>query len=533
VDTLLYLGLSNAALAGVLALAVGAAGPLLRQRPALAHGLWLLVLLKLLTPPLVQAPLPWPTEPEAQPGPIRAAASDFPDPEAPAMLVAEAGAQGEAPLPDQEATIPALPSWQSLVLGIWLTVSLLWWALAGWRIVRFQRLLRVAELAPETTQEQARRLAQRLGLRRCPAVYLVPAAVSPLVWTLGRRACLLLPALLWQQLSDSKRDTLLAHELAHLRRRDHWVRWFELVVVGLYWWHPAVWWARRQLHEAEEQCCDAWVVWALPGSGPTYAAALVETVAFLAQSRAALPVAASGAGQVRTLKWRLTMILRNRPPRSLSAPGLLALVGLAALVLPLVPSWAGPAVSQETPPAEPQVQTKTPSPQPKPGFGIEVEWKDPAAVQEPPLKPPAKAAPSDVRELRDQIELLRAQIAVKKAAIAVAQAEWREVESKRKRIKELAKVQAVDQRLVDEVQAQAAVALAKVHLKEAELQEAQVRLQRLVRLLGETTPAPMPAPRGATDPKRLQDLERKLLELQRAIESLRRQLPPRVQAPHN
>ena len=50
-DTLLCIGLTNALAATVLAvLAAGATRAL--RRPALAHGLWLLVLLKLLAPPL-------------------------------------------------------------------------------------------------------------------------------------------------------------------------------------------------------------------------------------------------------------------------------------------------------------------------------------------------------------------------------------------------------------------------------------------------------------------------------------------------
>ena len=57
-DTLLHVGLSNAVLATALALPAAAASRL--RRPALAHGLWLLVLLKLLTPPLWRVPVPWP-----------------------------------------------------------------------------------------------------------------------------------------------------------------------------------------------------------------------------------------------------------------------------------------------------------------------------------------------------------------------------------------------------------------------------------------------------------------------------------------
>src|SRR5262249_34594709 len=154
-------------------------------------------------------------------------------------------------------------------------------------------------------------LAYRLGLSRAPRVWIMPGAVSPLVWGLGHTTCLLVPKGLWHRLDKDQRDTLLIHELAHIRRRDHWVRALELLATGLYWWHPVVWWARRELREAEEQCCDAWVVSVRPEAAKAYASALLEAVEFLSKARAPLPLAASGIGQVEHLKRRLTMILKG------------------------------------------------------------------------------------------------------------------------------------------------------------------------------------------------------------------------------
>ena len=91
-----------------------------------------------------------------------------------------------------------------------------------------------------------------------------------------------------------QRATLLAHELAHLRRRDHWVRCLELLVTGLYWWLPVVWMARHALREAEEQCCDAWVVWAFPDAARSYAETLLDTLDFLHRSHQTEPLLASG-----------------------------------------------------------------------------------------------------------------------------------------------------------------------------------------------------------------------------------------------
>ena len=165
-------------------------------------------------------------------------------------------------------------------------------------------------------QAQAAGLSQWLGLRGCPTICLVPGRIPPMVWALGNRPRLLLPRQLWSAMSPDERTSLLVHELAHLKRRDHWVRWFELIVTGLYWWHPAVWWIRRLLREAEEQCCDAWVVWAMPQKAKTYAAALMAALDFVSGARAA-PAAASatsGTGQVACLKRRMRMIVACQNP---------------------------------------------------------------------------------------------------------------------------------------------------------------------------------------------------------------------------
>ena len=59
-ETLLRAGVSNAVAATVLALVVTCLSRPLARRPAILHGLWLLVLLKLVTPPIYEVPIPWP-----------------------------------------------------------------------------------------------------------------------------------------------------------------------------------------------------------------------------------------------------------------------------------------------------------------------------------------------------------------------------------------------------------------------------------------------------------------------------------------
>jgi hypothetical protein len=63
-ETLLRIGLSNAVVALLMALVVVTLACVWR-RPAVLHALWLLVLVKLVTPPLVWVRVPWPIIPDA------------------------------------------------------------------------------------------------------------------------------------------------------------------------------------------------------------------------------------------------------------------------------------------------------------------------------------------------------------------------------------------------------------------------------------------------------------------------------------
>jgi bla regulator protein BlaR1 len=370
----LRVGLGNVVAAGVLALGAASVGAIARRRPALRHGLWLLVLLKLVTPPLWTVPVAWVSTPvEAGAGPVPGLTLEH---------LPDGGLDGLSPLeeepqiePDAQAgrpTIMAEPAayaalpWGGWLLAAWGGGTLLTAGVAARRIRRFQGLLRLAEPASEPMRVQVEALAGRLGLRHAPGVWLVPGAVSPMLWALGCRPRLIVPTALWDRLDERQRATLLAHELAHLKRRDHWVRCLELLVTGLYWWFPLVWIARHALREAEEQCCDAWVVWAFPDAARTYAGALLEAVDFLSGIEPALPLAASGLGQFGHLKRRMTMIMQGTTPRALTWSGLLAVLGLSATLLPLSPTWAQRPENEETPASAPdKPEARDPGPRPE------------------------------------------------------------------------------------------------------------------------------------------------------------------------
>ncbi len=351
-ETLFRAGVSNAVSATFLAMVVACLSRPLARRPAILHCLWLLVLLKLVTPPLYEVPIPWP----ASSGPgerkesvvVPPVAESLPRAEMPIdELVVEWNLTTdlpdntqEEPQADASSTTWSASDWVRPLAAIWLGGTAMIFLVSFRRIQRFQGLLQATRPASQSEQVWVNAMAIRLGLRRSPVLEWVQAKLSPMIWSLGWRPRLIVPRDLWKSLDEPQRSTLIVHELAHLRRGDHRVRYFELLVTALFWWHPLVWWVRQSLRDAEEQCCDAWVVWAFPDAARSYAETLLETLDFLDKSKGPEPLLASGFGKVHHLRRRLTMILSESTPRRLGGWGMLGLFGLAAMMLPVNATWA-------------------------------------------------------------------------------------------------------------------------------------------------------------------------------------------------
>ena len=330
--TVVHAMLGNAVIAAVLALIALVIGLACRS-PTIRHAAWLIVLLKLVTPPLVQIPLPvlpasWggsAAEP-ASTSPVLFSYAATESYHSPAGVVAVVPTWWEAYWPD------GIVEW---AIVAWALGSIGWFAWQGRRILRFRRKVLSAEVASPEIATAVRRLSAELGIDQPPEVKLATGIGSPMLWGWGRSGVVLFPRDLLERLSPEARDTLLAHELAHFLRRDHWVRVLEYLATGLYWWHPAVWLARSGIEAAEEECCDAWVVAGLAASPRRYAEALLATVDFEAElRRPCLPPGACAANRsARILRRRLVGIIDARPPRRIRGASAFRILVLVALLL--------------------------------------------------------------------------------------------------------------------------------------------------------------------------------------------------------
>jgi beta-lactamase regulating signal transducer with metallopeptidase domain len=156
------------------------------------------------------------------------------------------------------------------------------------------------------------------------------------------RPVILLPHGLSQQLTQGEMDAILAHELCHLRRRDNLLAAMHMLVEGLFWFHPLVWWIGSRLVEERERACDESVV----GSGIrplVYAEGILKICRFYVQSPLACASGVSGSD----LEMRLGAIMARNPVMALH-PAKGALLGLGGALVLMLPLAAGmlPPVSE-------------------------------------------------------------------------------------------------------------------------------------------------------------------------------------------
>ena len=136
-----------------------------------------------------------------------------------------------------------------------------------------------------------------------------------------------------ERLTPSQLEAVLAHESCHVRRRDNLTAALHMIVEGVFWFHPVVWWISAELVKERERACDEDVL--RLGSQPqVYAEGILSICKFYVDSPLACVSGVTGAD----LKKRVKLIMRNHVGDPLNTWGklFLAAAGVLALALPVV-----------------------------------------------------------------------------------------------------------------------------------------------------------------------------------------------------
>jgi beta-lactamase regulating signal transducer with metallopeptidase domain/Leucine-rich repeat (LRR) protein len=212
--------------------------------------------------------------------------------------------------------------------------------LLSWRTMRRLRCTGVSAVG-EAIEVAVARIALRLKIARTVEVLQSALVQTPIV--VGYiRPVILLPICVLSGLSPLQLESILAHELVHIRRHDYLVNLLQTLVETLFFYHPAVWWLSRQIRNERENCCDD-VAMALSASRAEYGRALLA----IEELRAA-PTALSLAARGGSLLARIRRIAGHNAAPSFAATGSILGAVLASLVIFAAATW-GAAPKAETP----------------------------------------------------------------------------------------------------------------------------------------------------------------------------------------
>lgn len=259
---------------------------------------------------------------------------------------------------DLEDALPALnlggstgKGWLALAGMVWLALYGAGLVVAVRRIVMARRAVRglLASGQPLSAAEQA----QHAGFTQYsnyagPPVLETPATISPML--VGcRQPRLLLPRHL-RDFDASQQQMIIAHELTHWQRRDHWWLHASLLLQTVFWFNPALQALAGRLHRAQELGCDRTVLARRSMQDRRhYAAALLAQLKFQLPAMNTVHATAFGGTGQKALAERIGMLrlpdlgagshLRRGGQAMLAAGGMTVLV--ACLTLQPALAWRG------------------------------------------------------------------------------------------------------------------------------------------------------------------------------------------------
>jgi beta-lactamase regulating signal transducer with metallopeptidase domain len=178
-------------------------------------------------------------------------------------------------------------------------------------------------------------LGERLKIKQRVKLLQSKIAETPMVigWL---KPVILVPASVFLGMNPVELETILAHELEHIRRYDYLVNFAQNFIEIIFFYHPAVWWISANIRRERECACDDAVVQTLENSLFVYANALANLEEFrhsAKQTMSPVLVAANGGKLMK----RIQRIINNKNAKMSVAGNSLWSASLAcALILALL-----------------------------------------------------------------------------------------------------------------------------------------------------------------------------------------------------
>jgi TonB-dependent SusC/RagA subfamily outer membrane receptor len=136
--------------------------------------------------------------------------------------------------------------------------------------------LKTYKVKPASVEWEGRlkAIAQKINIHR--QIKLVESALVEVPTVVGwLKPAILFPLGMFTALPPHEIESILAHELAHIRRNDFIINILQSIVEIVFFYHPAVWYISKHIENERENCCDDVAV-AVTGDSLTYIKALTN-----------------------------------------------------------------------------------------------------------------------------------------------------------------------------------------------------------------------------------------------------------------
>ena len=233
---------------------------------------------------------------------------------------------------------PISSGWPQSLIRTFNFVSIIWFIgvlllamrlAGGMLIINGMRRQGVSPL-PAAWEQRMKMLAVKMGLRRS-ITYLqsqkvrVPTVIGIL------RPVVLIPAMIISGLPADQLETIIVHELAHIRRHDFLINIMQSIMEALFFYHPVVWIISENVRLEREKCCDDYTI-KVCGKVSLYARALAWLSEL--QITATIPSVAI-TGNKKNIVHRVERLINNKKMKTNTTERLIAGLVLVTSVLVL------------------------------------------------------------------------------------------------------------------------------------------------------------------------------------------------------
>lgn len=305
-----------------------------KKAAAVRFWLWMLVPLRLLVMPLVTIGVP------VLPPSTDSAIIDNGSPSAwlvstDSLTPESAGQVNSSPDFEAENNMRSATSADAHI-SIWAILMTGWLAGVGINLTRlitgWRRMRRIIAGAVEVTDDSL--AAASLRLRYVPRILVTEKKISPFAFGIVH-PCVILPKELMNKGRAEALSAVVAHESAHLRRRDPLIGWILAICEMFYFFHPILYFVKRRILVEREKACDECVVAVDRSRRSIYANALVDAADICHSFTARVRPVSLVAESFSDLKKRLIAIGTNTDPKvGLSAKTLILLILIGIICMP-------------------------------------------------------------------------------------------------------------------------------------------------------------------------------------------------------